>query len=296
MRVFVRLALAALATCLALAQPAFAQDDEDIAQGVFNKETWPLQTIHRPLTLAGGMLEIRGDSLRIGLSKNSDLDPEVGFGDPIVLAPDVFYGVNSQFTLGITHTNRFGSFAPAGFCVSGDLCRDRAYNAIGAEAQYGLTRGGNVGLMAHGGLSAPAFKFVDDKFTMGLLAGVTLRGKGGNIAVVLDPTIYVGIINRPKELDTGIPDPGIKETVFLPIDIQYQLNTQSMIFLSSGVYGQLDGFGDNYQIPAGIGANFAINNRADLGGEIEFANLAGKDTTFKKFQERTFIARLAIRI
>jgi hypothetical protein len=285
MRLFVRFGVAAL-VCTALgAQPAWAQDDEDISKGVFNKETWPLQTVHRPLTLAGGMLEIRGDTLRIGLSKNSDLG--VGFGEPIVIAPDIFFGVNGQLTVGITHSNRFGSFAPAGFCVGGDLCGE-GYNAIGAQAIYALTRGGNLGLAIHGGLSAPAFS---PDFTLGLDAGMTLRIKGGKIAVVADPTIYVGVLNRPSDTE-----PGIKEWVFLPIDFQYQLNTQTMVFLSSGMYGQLDGLGDNVQIPAGLGGNFAVNNRADIGAEIEFGNVAGKDTAFKKFQERTFIARLAIRI
>src|SRR5690606_1335184 len=266
---------------------AFAQDDEEIAEGVFDKESWPLQTIHRPLTLAGGMLEIRGDTLTIGIGSGEVFD----FGQPIILAPDVFYGVNGQLTVGVTHSNRFGAFAPAGFCVSGeDGGCPKGYNAIGAEAQYALTRGGNVGLAVNGGLSSPRFS---PDFALGLTAGATIRVKGGSIAVVLDPSLYLGAIGRDDFPGTDGPS----DFVVLPVDIQYQLNTQTMVYLTSGVNGPFDGFGDAYRIPVGIGGTFAINNRADIGGEINIANLGGKpQDPIGRFDERYFIARLAIRI
>lgn len=287
MRLFVRLSIAAIVSTALFSAPAMA-DDETVAQGVFNKDNYPLETIHRPLTLVGGMLSIQGDTFRMGLHGPDGYD----FSKPMVLAPDILYGVNGQLTVGVVHTNRFGAALPAGFCVSGtDGGCYKSYNATGAEAIYALTRGGNVGLAFHGGLSSPAFKFPTmdgDEFLAGLDAGLTLRGKGGKVAVVIDPNVYIGAIGRDF----------LKDYLFVPIDIQYQLNPQTMIFLSSGFNGPFKKMGDSYQIPVGIGANFAANNRIDFGAEIEAENVAGKEIegARERFDFITFIARLAIRI
>lgn len=288
MRLFVRLSIAAFVSHALFVAPAMA-DDETVAQGVFNKDNYPLETIHRPLTLVGGMLEIGGDTFRMGLNAPEPL----GFAKPMVLAPNIMYGINGQLTVGVVHTNRFGAVLPAGFCVSGTEggCY-KSYNATGLEAIYALTRGGNVGLAFHGGLSSPAFALPtlegDDEFLAGLDAGLKLRGKGGKIAIVLDPSVYIGAIGRDF----------LKDYFFLPIDIQYQINAQTMAYLSSGLNGPFKKFGDSYQIPVGLGANFAANNRIDFGAEIEVENLAGKEIEggVERFDIITFIARLAIRI
>jgi hypothetical protein len=288
MRLSVRLSIAAIVSHTLFVAPAMA-DDETVAQGVFDKDNYPLETIHRPLTLVGGMLSIQGDTFRMGLNGPGD---NYGFAKPMVLAPDILYGINGQLTVGLVHTNRFGALLPAGFCVSGtDGGCYKSYNATGAEAIFALTRGGNVGLAFHGGLSSPAIKFptVDgDEFLMGLDAGLMLRGKGGKIAVVIDPSVYINAIGRDF----------LKDYLFLPIDIQYQLNPQTMVYLSSGLNGPFKKFGDSYQIPAGLGANFAANNRIDFGAEFEVENLAGKEVEggVERFDFITFIARLAIRI
>jgi len=278
MRLFANLGIATAIILTCAASPALA-DDDAIAQGVFSKDNWPLESIHRPLTLAGGMVELSGDSLWINLSKDNA-------GDPMFIAPDIHYGISPQLTAGITHTNRF-SPVPGGFCVSGDNCGDKTYNSVGAGVIYALTRGGNVGLAAHGGVLMPS---LSDPFVAGIDAGLTTRFKGGKIAFVFDPSIYVGAIKRDPA------EGGLKEQFTFPVDIQYQLNAQTMAYLSSGVYGPLDGFGDNYAIPAGIGANFAVNSRADLGAEFEVWNLAGKEVIMERFDGRSFTLRLAIRI
>jgi len=57
-----------------------------------------------------------------------------------------------------------------------------------------------------------------DEFLMGIDAGMTIRGKGGKIAVVLDPSVYINAIGRDF----------LKDYLFVPIDIQYQINAQTM--------------------------------------------------------------------
>jgi hypothetical protein len=291
------------------ARTAWADDDDDdgddeaTAQGVFNKGNWPLRTIDRPLTIPGGTLELRGDTFILGMS-SADLD----FAAPIAFAPDVFYGINGQFSVGVTHTNHFPFFAAAGgtagICLSG---KDKvppcpsAYNAIGAEAQYALTRGGNVGLMARGGISVPRFSdgndATDNDLAIGLTAGLRLHFRGGNVGVLFDPNVYIGALHRDEFIGKDASGDAHADFLFFPVHIQYQLNTQTMVYLMSGLNAPFKGMGDYYQIPAGLGVNFALNNRMDVGAEFQFANIAGKDVgLINKGEERYLIARLAIRI
>jgi hypothetical protein len=288
MRVFVRL-LIAFALCLAAVQPAWAEDDELIAQGVYNKDNWPLEVVNRPLTLAAGMAEIGGDTLRIGISGGEAFDA----WEPILLAPELRYGLSGQLQIGITHT--FHSFfPPAGFCLSGveNGC-PKGYNAVGLEAEYALTRGGNVNLSARGGLSSGRF---DPDFALGLTAGLEIRFRGGPIAVVIDPNVYLGVVERDT-FPYGMGDDSHPDYLFVPVTIQYQFNTQAMFYLVSGMNAPFKDMGDLYQIPAGLGTSYALNNRMDAGLELNFANVAGKDFgSNEKFDERYIIARIAIRI
>jgi len=249
----------AIVTLAALAQPAAAQDDEG-----YSKDTWPLAVTQRPLVLIGGMLEIRGDTLRINLSK--DL-----VGDPVQIAPSIYYGVNRQLTVGITHMG--------GICVAGDTC-DKAYNDITLDALYGFMTKGNFQVAAHGGVALPAFS---PDLVAGLNLGLLARIAAGSIAVVLDPRLYVGVIQR----DT------MKETLYLPVQIQLQANGQTNVYVESGISGPLDHFGDFYTVPVGLGATFAVNNRLDFGAEFLFLNLAGKGSSA---DYRMVIARLALRL
>jgi hypothetical protein len=281
MRVFARL-LIATSICLAATDTARAEDEDDggeesgapnddalITEGGFDKETWPLEVVNRPLTLAGGMVEIRGDSLRIGISGGDAFD----VGEPIVLAPEIYYGVSDKLTVGITHTNHATFFPPAGFCLSGEEngC-PKPYNAIGAEAQYALTRGGNLNLAARAGISTGRFS---PDFALGATAGLLIRFRGGKIALVVDPNLYIGIIER----DT------------------FPFGMADASYLMSGLNTPLKDMGDFVQIPAGLGASYALNDRMDAGLELQIANLAGKDIgPIGKFDERYLIARIAIRL
>ena len=237
----------------------------------YTKVDWPLSVIERPLTLAGGMFEARGDTYLLELSDGVA-------GDAMSIAPDLYYGINSQFTVGVTHDR--------GFCFAGDLC-DPTYNDVGVEALYGLMRGGNLQFAVLGGLQFPAF---DPNFGAGLNFGALARLNVGKVAVRVEPKLYVGVVGR---------DDVRKETLFLPGEIQVQLNNQTNVFLRSGVEGPLDGFGDAFAVPVGLGATFAINNRLDIGAEFRFTNLLGKDLAagFEAGADgRLLIGRFALRL
>jgi hypothetical protein len=288
MHLFVRL-IVATSLCLVAVQRASAQEDEMTVQGVYTKDNWPFEVVNRPLTLAAGMAEIGGDSLRIGISGGEAFDA----WEPVLLAPELRYGLSGQLQLGITHT--FHSFfPPAGFCLSGEDHKcPKGYNAIGLEAEYALTRGGNLNLSARGGLTSGRFS---PDFALGATAGLEIRFRGGSIALVVDPNVYFGIVERDT-FPFGMEGNTHPDYLFLPVTLQYQLNMQAVLFVESGVNAPFKDMGDFFQIPAGLGATYALNNRMDAGLELYFTNIAGKDFgTNEKFDERYIIARIAIRI
>lgn len=242
--------------------PAAAEE----AAGVYTKHDWPLEAIRRPLTLASSMLEIRGDTLRVNLSDGA-------FAEPISIAPDVYFGVTDLFTVGVTHET--------GFCLTGEEggCA-RTYDDIGLDAIYALMRAGSLQAAVHGGLVSHRFS---DPFAGGLRAGLRARVIAGQVAVVVDPTLDIELFERDL----------VADVLRVPVDIQYQLEAQTMVFVTSGIEGPLDGFGDGYRIPIGLGVLFAVNERLDLGAELRLGNAAGKDATI---DDRWLFARAALRL
>jgi hypothetical protein len=255
-----------------LAAPAWADENT----GTYEKGDWPLAVIDRPLTLSRNMLEIRGDTLGINMSKDA-------VGKPIFVAPDLYFGINDKFTVGLTHQ--------VGVCLSGadDGCA-KGYNDLGLEAQYSLMRAGNLQAMGHASLLISS---LTDPTVAGLELGLLARIKAGKVAVRFDPSLYLGAIGRDELFPLQGFNVGPKEYFRLPIDLQYQLNFQTMVYLTSGFDGPLDGFGDAMRIPVGLGAVFAINNRIDLGAEFKFLDAFGQTETF---DARLFFARLALRL
>lgn len=248
-----------IAVCAALIAglaPSAAQAD------VYIQADWPLRLVDRPLTLGPGMFEVRGDTFIVNLSSGSA-------GDPILLAPDVYYGVNQKLTVGIDHTQ--------GICLSGDAC-DR-YNDVGIDALYSLIYSDRVNVAARGGL-----RFADlDPATVGLEIGVAARLGFGDVAVVVEPRLYLGLLERDAR----------GEQLDVPVQVQYQLNENNAVFLRTGLLGPLDGFGDAVQIPIGVGTLFALSRRLDVGLEFLFPNLAGNGATV---DNRALIVRGALRI
>ncbi len=258
------LATAAL-TVGALARPAAADSEE------YNKDTWPLAVVDRPILIPAGMLELRGDTVRLGLDKGSA-------GNPIALAPDVFYGVARMINVGIVHRD-------TGICIAGDRCT-KAYNDIGLDALYGFANKGSFQVSALGGLRVPSF----DNLVAGLDLGLLFQLSAGKVQVNVDPTLYVGIAGRTAD---NVGDAAQKEQLEVPVVLTYQLQPQTALFVRTGMTGPLSGFGNDFEVPIGIGATLAANNRLDFGLEFLMANPAGNAHSF---DQRTLIGRIALRL
>ncbi len=237
-------------------------------------DTWPLPVNERPLTLASGMLELRGDTFRASLSEDA-------VGEPISLAPDVYVGIDRHLTVGFTHR--------VGVCLTPgeESGCPTAYHDAGAEVVYSFMRGGNVQMAFSGGIDAPRFS----PFTAGVHAGSVTRIRGGKIAFVLEPNLYLGLLGRSNDTeDLTVPT---REVLRVPVSLQFQAQPQTNIFATSGLRESLRDFGDSYEIPLGVGATFALNHRLDLGGEFRLDDLFGRDGGFAR---RILILRAALRV
>lgn len=84
---------------------------------------------------------MRGDTLRLELSKDR-------VGDPFSLAPDLYYGLTQNVTLGYFHD--------VGVCIIGDGC-DVRYNDAGAEALFSLDSDGAVVMAGRAGVTILRF-------------------------------------------------------------------------------------------------------------------------------------------
>ena len=237
-------------------------------------DMWPFALPDRPLTLAPGMLELRGDTLRVNLSENA-------VGEPISLSPDIYVGIDSNLTVGVIHQ--------VGVCLTPgeeNGC-PTAYHDVGAEAIYSFMHGGNMQLALRGGIVLPLFS----PFTAGVQAGAIARARGGKIAVVAEPLLYLGLAGRSNDDDAIVTR--AKEVFDMPVALQVAVQPQTTAYLTSGIRGSLSGFGDSYEIPVGVGAVFALNHRLDLGGEFRLENAFGQDGGIER---RILFLRAALRV
>lgn len=253
-----RMSLIMAALALAGAAPLSAHADE-----FYIAADWPIRFVDRPLVLGPSMFELRGDTLRLNLSKDA-------VGDPISLAPDLYFGLDERVTIGLFHD--------VGICISGDGCTT-VYNDFGVEGLYSLLYEGAVSMAVRLGATFNPL----DPFVGGLHVGLPVRVSGGDLAVLFDPRLYVGIFERDLR----------KEFLDVPVQLQYQLTDQNALLVTSGVRGPLDGFGDSVQVPVGVGAVVALSRRVDIGGEFLFTNLAGRGGGVAG---RLLLLRLAIRL
>jgi hypothetical protein len=146
---------------------------------------------------------------------------------PVSLAPDLWYGVSDDVTLGLVHSGRgttgiFGS-AGNGLCFTGKSngC-PKAYNNLGIDGRYQIVRRAGISLAADGGLYARSL----DPFQLSLKLGVLARFHKDAFSFELDPSLFLGMTKRAAGL-------GNKEILAAPATFMYALTPKL------GLAGQL---------------------------------------------------------
>jgi hypothetical protein len=235
---------------------AFADDDVPTV----SEEPSGQDSVRRGVQGSEGMLSAR---VYLNINMSSEL-----VGEPISLAPDIFYSVSDKLQIGLLHTLPMGWQTPpgTGLCLTGkDSGCPKVYNNVGFDLMYGLLSG-DVFLSAHA--SFFVLSFADPSATM-LTLGLTgkIRLVEG-VAIFFDPQLGIGVSGR-EELT------GTKQAIFLPVEVQFQAGLALQLKVFTGISGPFDDFGDHYQSPLGIGALYSLSTRIDLGLRFSFDNLLG---------------------
>jgi len=217
------------------------------------------------LTIGKGKILIAGSTVNINMSASA-------VGKPFSLAPSVFYGVSDKLQVGIVHdggTTRWSPFPAvgAGICLAGkeNGCA-KVYDNVGLDALFGLAAG-KMNAAAHVGVLVNSFDPLLLKIRLGALIKYDAAPK---VSIVSDPGIAIGVTER---------DAGNKESLAIPVYLWFNANEKLSVYGASGIFGPLDGFGDAYAIPAGLGATFAVNEKLGVGGDFWFVNIGGKGSS-----------------
>jgi hypothetical protein len=187
-------------------------------------------------------------------------------GEPISLAPDLYYAFSDVFQLGLVHNLPMGwSTRPGpGLCLTGaDGGCPRIYDNLGIDALVGLAFG-DFHFSLHTALHF--LRLASPRWLMLTAGAATKLHFTETMALFLDPQFGFGLTQR---------DAGNANQFFLPLELQFQTSLTSVFKILSGVYGPLDGFGDAYRAPLGLGLVFNINENVDLGARFNFDNLLG---------------------
>jgi hypothetical protein len=230
--------------------------------------------IDRPATLETGRILLRVPLL-ISLTKEN-------VAKPLSIAPDIYYGVNDDLTVGITHNGSpfttggnlvSPPLAGMGLCLSGEddgNCR-KVYNNIGLDALYRFLNNDGLQLAAHGGLD---FQQLSDDLLMGLHLGVYGEWQAGIFELRFDPSLEIALNKR----DNRGP---FKQIINIPVGGFVNVTPELEVFILAGLSGPTDKFGDTFLGLLSFGADYAVTQVIDVGLAFDFPNLWGKDGIFK---------------
>jgi hypothetical protein len=200
--------------------------------------------------------------LLLNINMSADL-----VGKPISLSPDLYYAVSDKLQLGLLHQGALGWQTPPGtsLCLSGsDSGCAEVYNNVGLDVMYGLAFGA-TDLSLHGSLF---FGPLSDPTGVNVAVGVA--GKQHfteSVTLLFDPKIAIELSERDVYADV----------IYVPVDLGFQAGAPNLVKVLSGIYGPLDGFGDAFRVPLGLGYVRNINPHVDLGLRFSFDNLLGAE-------------------
>ena len=220
------------------------------------KENWPLSGVDRPLGLSAGMLQLDVNG-GVGLSKGAS-------GEPIKMPLAVLLGLTNELQAGVFHST--------GLCLTGtDKGCAKVYDDFGVQLLYSLYGRGSALELA----GWTQFNYASiDAGKMNLQVGGAMNWvvAAGNIAILAYPNLGIGLSKR-EELAN-------KETLGVPLQAFFRASEKIAPFIATGLgTTAIDGFGDSYIIPAGLGVLVGLSPMLDVGARFDFDNALGKNNT-----------------
>jgi hypothetical protein len=231
----------AVALVLACAQAAAAPDD----------------LVARRLVLDEGAVDLRLTA-EIGVRRGE-------FARPLSFAPDAWWGVARDWTIGVIHSDASVDQIDAGatFCV-----RDSSVPACSH-----LVRGSGLdvrfGALAGGFAIAPRARFLVrdvDPFKPALTLGALVRWTRGRFAIASDPYVRVPLANH---------DLGNRASLSIPLWLAVQPARGWMLSAHTGFDADFAVFRDGSHGPFGLGVTASVTREVDLALEVGWARLLG---------------------
>lgn len=239
----------------ALAAPAFGDEVDDDVPPVTTAPDGQY-AVRRGLQGPAGML-----AARILLDINLSTDRA---GEPISLAPDLYYSATDRLQLGLLHTGPMGwqSRPGVGLCLTGeDAGCPSLYDNLGFDVMYGLAFE-QVHVSLHGSVFLHSF----DPLTTSVALGVAGKAHlGDRVALLFDPKIAIAVSERDL----------LDDAIYVPAELVVQAAVGTTLRLLTGIAGELSEFGDTVEVPLGFGVVQNLNQHFDLGARFSFDNLLG---------------------
>lgn len=188
---------------------------------------------------------------------------------PVSLAPDVWYGLKDDISIGLTHSanGSDGFYGGVGnsLCLTGDEngCGG-LYRNLSLLGRYNLIDTG-LGVAVQGGLVIADI----DPFTVGLQVGAVGRWehKPLKLAVVAQPSVYLGLNKRDGDVLTGAV--GNTERITLPVAVLYDVDGKLSVGAQTGLILGLDDLASQWVLPLSVGARYPV--MPDIWAELVFS-------------------------
>lgn len=179
--------------------------------------------------------------------------------EPVSIAPDLWWGLRDDVTVGVTTSARALSRVEAGQGLCVHAC-DRLYDNLAVDGRWGFSEAAAARVR----LVARSFSPV---FRPSVRAGALVEWRFAPAwALVTDPHVQVGLANR---------DEGNADQVALPVWLGFDLGCRARGWIHTGVRGEIDGFLDKAAIPVGLGGAARVWRDVEIGAEVAFPRLLG---------------------
>lgn len=200
------------------------------------------------MTLPKGRVLVQG---YIAMSLSSEL-----VFKPVSLSPDVWYGFSDDLSIGLTHSSvgTGGVYGGAGtsLCLTGEGNNCASfYNNVALLARYNLIDTG-LALAVQGGLVVNS----TDPFYFGIQVGAVGRWEYKPIAIVFQPSIYIGLTEREGDAAAGVA--GNTEAISLPVAAMYDVSPELAVGLQTGVNLGLDDIAAQWQLFVSLGGRYVV--------------------------------------
>ncbi|HEX7700784.1 MAG TPA: hypothetical protein VF403_08685 [Kofleriaceae bacterium] len=209
---------------------------------------------------------------------------------PVSLAPDLWYGVTDDLSLGLVHSSlgETGFIGAAAGAQGDSLCLTGAgtatdpggcpnfYNKVGIDGRYRLKKplALDVGLYINS---------INDPFLLDLKIGIDGRWTWDKVSLELQPSIFIGLTNRtpPAVTPPAVASGGNTEVLFIPATLAYRVAPKADIALQAGLALPFSNTSDTWTIPLAIAARYALTPKFGLGLAFAFPELIGGNSTAK---------------